>query len=120
MFSIVPPWSVTEEPADPQLMEAVLSPTWRLPSCTTICPELAPDSLSNPAPVFKTVPAPVILLAKVIAEGATKLMKEPASGERENAGLVTVPRFTVTVAPLAAPRKEPAPHVMPEAGTSVS
>ena len=31
-----------------------------------------------------------------------------------------VPKFTVTVAPLAAPREEPAPQVMPVAGRSVS
>ena len=120
MIRDVPFCRVTEEPALPQLMAVEPPPIWTLPSCTIRWPELAPVNFNNPVPVFRTDPAPAMLLPKVRSEGVTRLMNELVSAARENAGLVTVPKFTVTVAPLAAPREEPAPQVMPVAGRSVS
>ena len=55
-----------------------------------------------------------------MSDGVARVMKELASGERENTGLVTVPKSTVTVAPLAAPKKEPASQVTPVPGRAVS
>ncbi len=55
-----------------------------------------------------------------MSDGVARVMKELASGERENTGLVTVPKSTVTVAPLAAPKKEPVFQVTPVPGRAVS
>ena len=120
IISDVPFSRVTEEPALPQRMDEVPFPIWRLPSCTTMWPELLPVSFSKPVPVFRTVPSPVMALPKTMSDGVARVMKELASGERENTGLVTVPKSTVTVAPLAAPKKEPVFQVTPVPGRAVS
>ena len=116
----VPFSRVTEEPAPPQRMDAVPFPTWTDPSCTTMWPELLPVSFNKPVPVFRTVPSPMMALPKTMSDGVARVMKELASGERENTGLVTVPKSTVTVAPLAAPKKEPVFQVTPVPGRAVS
>jgi len=80
---------------------------------------LAPVRVNVPVPVFATVPAPAMLLARVILDGVVRLMVDPVSGLKLKTGFVTAPRSIVTVAPLAAPRQEPSPQAMPSVGSAV-